>query len=152
MKRYLPFILFIIGFSGCKEDVALRDWIKKVDELRIKALEAMPQTPYQSEQHHAFRNYFGQIEQVTVQLVQSKDYKAAFNRAIAKVDLKDACGRVFLGHQDWQAILDNCTKNGLFICSEEVRVYSDLVVEIRKQLVPEQQKRFDQTPECQGAL
>ncbi|HAZ14662.1 MAG: hypothetical protein A2X86_06240 [Bdellovibrionales bacterium GWA2_49_15] len=153
MKKYFPWVLiFFVCLSGCKEDAVIREWVKKVDALRAKTLEAMPQTPYQTEQHHAFRDYFFEIEQMTLQLVQSKDYTAAFNRAIVKVDLKDTCARVFLSRQDWEFILDHCTKNGLFICSEEVRVYSELVTEIRKQLVPAQQKRFDQTPECQGAL
>ncbi|MEK6623323.1 MAG: hypothetical protein AABY86_00045 [Bdellovibrionota bacterium] len=153
MNKYLACLIFLmISASGCKEDTIVRELIKKVDGLRAKAIEAMPQTPYQVEQHHALRDYFFEIEQITMQLVQSKDYRTAFNRAVAKIDLKDACARVFLGRPDWQFILDHCTKNGLFVCSEEVRVYADLVAEIRKQLIPAQQQRFDQTPECHEAL
>ena len=153
MKSFLPWlVLLILTASGCKEDAVIREWAKKVDVLRVKSLEAMPQSPYQAEQHHAFRDYFLEIEQMTIQLVQSEEYTAAFNRGIAKIDLKDVCARVFLEREDWQFIFDHCTKNGLFICAEEVRVYVDLVTEIRKRLVPKQQQRFDQTPECRAAF
>ncbi len=142
----------MMGVGGCDDSTAVQAWVKKVEPLRTTAEGAMSAVPYQLAQHQAFKDYFSEIEQIAVRLVQDKDFAAAFNKAVAKVDLKNACARVFMERRAWQFIAENCTKNGLFICSEEVRVYPDLVAGIRKQLVPAEQRRFDMTPACQRAL
>ncbi|MGK5087363.1 hypothetical protein WDW86_07375 [Bdellovibrionota bacterium FG-2] len=140
------------GLSGCNENVAVQEWIGRVDPLRAKTVESVNSFPYHLEQHQAFKNYFSEIEQIALKLTQDKTYVTNFNNALAKTNFQDACARVFIPLQDWQTIMGHCLKNGLFICSEEVRVYPELVSAIRGLLVPEQQKRFDSTPSCQRAL
>ena len=143
---------FLLGVAGCDETAAIKQWVAKVEPLRVKAVGEISSVPYQAAQHQVFKNYFAEIGGTALRLVQDNDFATAFNKAIAKTDLKDACVRVFMERRDWEAIRDHCLRNGLFICAEEVRVYPDLVASIRSRLVPEQQRRFDAVPECERAL
>ena len=140
------------GIAGCDEAVAVRDWVNSTNQLRVDAVAAKSATPYKAAQHQAFRSYFSEIEQMAVRLTQDHDFSGKFNKAIGTIDLKDACAKVFMERTDWQIILKNCTKNHLFICSDEVKYYPDLVAGFRKQLLPELQKKFDGIPACKNAL
>lgn len=142
----------LLGVSGCDETAAVRGWIATLEPLRVKAAAEIHAVPYQTAQHLAFKNYFHEIETTALKLVQDRKFAEKFNQAVAKTDLKDTCARVFMERRDWESIAANCLRNGLFICSEEVRVYPEMVAGIRKKLIPDQQRRFDAAPSCQAAL
>ena len=73
MNKYLACLIFLmISASGCKEDTLVREMIKKVDGLRARQSETIPQTPYQVEQHHALRDYFLKLNKSLCNLYKVK--------------------------------------------------------------------------------
>lgn len=148
----LTLSILTAGISGCDEKAAVDDWVNKVNPLRVKVRNDLNVVPYQTQQQQDFRNYFVEIENMAVKLKQDPQYASAFNDAVSKMDLKDLCAKVFVVRTDWQVIMDNCSKNGFFLCSDEVKFYPDMVSGVRKALAADQQRRFDGTPACKSAL
>jgi hypothetical protein len=140
------------GIAGCDEKAAVDDWANKINPLRVKVRGDLNAIPYQTQQQQDFRNYFVEIENMAVKLKQDSSYATAFNQAVSKMDLKDLCAKVFVARADWQVIMANCSKNGFFLCSDEVKFYPDMVAGMRKPLAADQQRRFDGTPACKSAL
>jgi len=148
----LAVLAFCSGASSCDEKTLVNDWVSKVNPARAKVRTGMKVVPYQLQQQTDFKSYFGEIGTMAVRLTQDSDYAEGFNQGVAKSDLKVLCGKVFIERAEWETIVGNCTKNGFFLCSDEVKYYPDLVTALRKLLTPDLQRKFDSTPPCRNAL
>lgn len=143
----MSFIGLLI-LTSCHEVEELRAWVNQMESLRNQVRSFMDEVPYQEKQHQAFKNYFSEIEKLALKLVKDPTYARDFNRAVASVDLADLCARVFVNRLDWESLIERCTRNSFFLCSDEVRFYPDLIGAMRKTLSPDQQQRFDAAETC----
>lgn len=147
----LGFIV-LSGISGCDESKDIQNWVDNVSKLRTAALKQSEVKPYRDEQYNALKDYFAEINQMALALKNDSKLAERFNDAFGKVDPKQTCAKVLVQRPEWEFMMRRCTKNRFFLCSEEVRAYPTLVSALREKLKPEQQKRFDQTSVCWGAL
>lgn len=141
------------GISGCDDEGQdIQNWVENTSKLRATAKEQGNIVPYRQQQFKALKAYFAEINQMALALKNDANFAGRFNNAVARADLKATCAKVFITRPEWQDMVERCTRNNFFLCAEEVRAFPDMVGTMRGKLVPEQQKRFDQTPSCRAAL
>ncbi len=116
--------------------------------LRAEAEKLADTIPYQAEPQEAFRAYFSELESMAFRLKQDPSFAKSVGKAVAKADLDATCTAMFMPKPIWERITANCDRNGIFLCSEKIRGYSDSVAAFRDALPPAQQSRFNATPSC----
>ncbi len=145
--------MLIFFFVACNEEEEIQTWIQKMDTLRSEAQKESTQTPYGQPQYEAFKKYFSELNQRVLTLKNDEKLQKPFNSVVEKSNLQDdLCPKIFLTKNEWQTIMHNCTRNRFFLCSEEVRSYSDMVSSLRNQLTSQNQNRFDTASSCKDAL
>lgn len=145
-------LTMLTGISGCDESEEIKNWVENTSKMRITALAQSEVVPYRSSQYEALKTYFSEINQMALALKNDSKHSDRFNSAVAKSDLKVICPKVFIERRQWQAIMERCTRNRFFLCSEEVRAYPAMVLALREILIAEPQKKFDQTNDCRNLL
>ncbi|MEK6706347.1 MAG: hypothetical protein AABZ06_11215 [Bdellovibrionota bacterium] len=156
IRLFLLVGVLAIG-SGCKDPAEFTNWVKKTGELREKADPLIDLIPYSREQQEAFRDYFTELEKVALRLKNDKKFTVSFNELFKKTtgasragvaDLKTICETILMPKERWLRLVSGCTKNGFFLCSEEVAHYPEFVSALRDSLVEVQRKKFDSTAVC----
>lgn len=145
-------LLIFTGISGCDETADIQGWVENTSKIRIVALKQAEVSPYRNEQHKALKAYYAEINQMALALKNDSKFRGRFNAAVAKANLKEVCGKVFVNRNEWQTMMTRCTRNRFFLCAEEVRAYPDLISAMRDGLSTEQRKRFDQTDSCREPM
>ena len=120
MKKIISLLLFLITVIGCK-DQSLQNWARDIEAKKKEAITQSTIVPYRQAQHEAFRNYFRALTEMAYQLKTDNGFRLKFKAALRGVDLNRYYERVFISTAHWQVILQGCTKNRFFLCSEEVR-------------------------------
>ena len=140
------------GVSGCDDNGQdIQNWVDRVSALRTTAKQQGDVVPYRQPQFKALKAYFAEMNQMALALVNDSKFASRFNSAVARADLKTTCAKVFLTRAEWKVMMERCTRNNFFLCSEEVRAYPEMVTTLRGKLGADQQKRFDQTAACRAA-
>ena len=148
--RLIAIPAIALSLSGC-ESQGIQTWVESTNELRLNAQKQGEVVPYRREQFEALKSYFGTIGEMALSLKNDEDLARRFNRAIAKSDLNDTCAKVFIARDEWEVMVERCTRNDFFLCAEEVRAYPEMVESLRGSLYEAQKIRFDATPSCMVA-
>lgn len=145
-------VVVLSGIAACDESQDIENWVENTNKLRLAARQQSDKVPYRQEQFNAFKSYFSELNQMALALRNDVQFGARFNAAILQSDLGATCAKVFMSRNEWQLILDRCTRNNFFLCSDEVRAYPEVTTAIREQLGAEQRRRFDDAKACRAAL
>lgn len=146
------FALTSIAISGCDENKDMKSWADDTARLRGAAEEQIPNTPYRKQQHVAFKAYYSELGQMALALRNDETLRARFNQVVSQNDMNALCKKIFSDRDLWNKLVQSCTKNRFFLCAEEVRAYPDFVRGIRAALLPELQRKFDQSGTCKSDL
>jgi hypothetical protein len=150
--RTLLIAMTVLVVAGCKEGKELNAWVEATEKFKVKAQDATAVMPYRAEQQEAFKAYFSQVTEMANRLKDDSAFSDKFSKLASTSDLSMVCGKVFLPKTEWSVIVERCTRNGFFLCAEEVKSYGDVVTVIRSYLSTEMKQRFDGTPTCAAAI
>jgi len=138
--------------TGCKGKWNGDEWVQSTDVAKQVVLAAIPQVPYQKEQHEALKAYFEKPEAL-LQLFQEEPKAAqGFNEYLSKQDFEVICAKTLLTARDWATAVGHCQKNRYFLCSESVRQYPEEIRNLRESLNAENQSRFEAAESCRAAV
>ena len=149
---YLALATSILFSQGCMNE---KEWNQKLArwELLKRDVETQIESlPYRRPQHEAFKAYFQEINEFSIQIKGEPSLAAAFNQKLMKHDFNSLCEKILMSSQQWRLLISRCTKNGLFLCSEDVRSYSTSIQLIRNSLTAQNQASFDSAPHCSESL
>jgi len=144
--------IIAMGISGCDESKDIQNWVDHAGELRAKAEDQLPNTPYRRDQHGAFKSYFTELNNMALNLKTDEKLKRRYNEAAGQANLNDVCRKLFVPRSRWLTLMQNCRKNRFFLCAEEVRAYPTQVEGMRAALNAELQRKFDQAASCQAGM
>lgn len=105
--------------------------------------------PYRNPEHLVIKNYFESLKEETAALAKEPKRLKRLNTYLLTLDPATLCSDLFIDQGSWETVVKNCTKNRFFLCSEEVKNYSELKSSFQSVLNNENQGRFKATPECQ---
>jgi hypothetical protein len=152
MRTILIFIaLLSLSLSGCDEKKVFSETVGELNRLRGVAVSQMDMTPYRKDQYQAFQAYFAQAAEWVLMLKSDAKTAKGFNAALDRQDLNALCEKLFVSRSAWTRIMENCTRNRFFLCSEEVRAYPDLLRALRESMSEANRIRFDQGENCKKA-
>ncbi|MBY0471444.1 hypothetical protein K2X30_09775 [bacterium] len=141
-----------IGMAGCNDGQEIKDLIQNTNRLQIQMRSQASIVPYRLEQHQVLKEYFAEIANLALSLKRNSKFAETFNAMALNENLNDICGKVLISKsKEWAGVIQQCTRNGYFLCAEEVRAYPEIVSTIREKLNMELQKKFDQAEQCRMA-
>ena len=119
-----------------------------LEKLKTSLEAIVDQSPYQSEQHAVIENYFKNLNDLSLELKNFPKSRSRFNNMVARSGLDSFCSKVFIDQKRWTDLESNCTKNGFFLCAEEVRSFSMSKTLLRDQLNKDLKTKFEATNSC----
>lgn len=141
----------LVVLSGCRDgEMAAR--ISGLESLRAAASKQVEHAPYRLAQHQAFKAYFAQIESIARDLRERKGAARSLGRALKKAEFESLCARVWMPKAEWITLVSLCSRQGFFLCAEEVRAYPDLVRAFRDGLPEPERVRFMESKACREVL
>jgi hypothetical protein len=143
--------VLILGLGACDDQGTVQNWIENTARLKTEAIMQIPNVPYRDTQHHAFKEYFSELNELRLALPQNDKFREGLNKALSQTNLNELCLKIFMKRETWEKLVTNCTKNRFFLCTEDVKTYPDFFNEFRNSLNTELQKKFDSTTACQDA-
>lgn len=149
ITRISALVFLMFGLVGCDKSQDLQIWLQNTYSLKATARVQSAIIPYRTVQHQALKEYFTALTTKALELKSKPKYAAQFNLVLSKSDLSQLCEKVFLPKEEWRVIIQHCTRNRFFLCSEEVRAYPQAVSSLRELLTDTLKQRFDETAACQ---
>lgn len=144
MKSLLLLLIPLHSFANT-ESITL---LNKISSEKASLENIISVTPYKIEEHKVIKKYFEGIKEQSNLLQQNTKKLRRFNTYLAEQDLQLICDDIFLSKEKWNLLLNNCTKNRFFLCSEEVRAYEQIKDDFKKVLSLEIQNRLKEDPSC----
>lgn len=146
-------LLSVLAFSGCDDDLKdIQGQVQLISSKRTTAQMASRVPPYRTPHQQAFKGYFSDLMSMGLSLKNDAQFAQRFNQAVGQSNLQEMCSKFFFPKSEWQTIMERCTRNRFFLCSEEVRAYPVVVRVFKDHLNSGQRARFEQTPSCTAAL
>jgi hypothetical protein len=154
-RRPLGFALICLGFftaSGCVSTDEFAKWADGVEPLKKTALQEVTSPTLGKTQHQAFKAYFSSLAVMAYSLqddlAKAKDFESSFTAA----DAKSLCAKTLISRAQWTEFDQACSRNGFFLCADEVRAYPEIIASLRSRLHGEALSKFDGEPLCKSAL
>ncbi len=133
--------------TGCK-DFSIEEWTKETRILRAE-VESLPEVSRLNSAEYALtKNYFSRISDLALQLTENPKQAERLDSNLRKKNLDEVCEDLFLREESWKLLMKKCTSGRFFVCSEELRVYPDLIKAIRMKLSPALQNTFNNSDSC----
>lgn len=118
-------------------------------ETQLKSLEGViDRVPYGQEQHTAIESYFKKLNVFALNIKDYSNTSKAFNNYVGRYGAETFCKKSFLDSKRWSDLTANCTKNGFFLCAEEVRGFSAMKKSLKDSLRDDLKKSFDASRFC----
>ena len=141
IRRPLSVALAALILSACNPEVGQVPTLDELGRLKQDVLAQAGRVPYRTEQHAAFKAYFGALARLAAQATSLQSGQTgAFNPSL--------CTTALISSAQWSELMQRCTRNRFFVCSEEVRAYPELIAALRSVLSGESARRFDSDPVC----
>lgn len=147
MKTALILFFAMSSAAFAQQEVGTR--LGSISKSRVDLEAVMDNKPYKAEEHKAIKSYFTALESLNQDLSTYPKYKKNFNSKVRALGVEVVCKEIILEKTQWNELVNNCTKNGFFLCAEDVKQYIDLRKNLSKQLDADLKTTFDQTPQCQ---
>lgn len=146
MKTSLIMCLFLLVSTAYAQSV---DQEIQTLEVQLKATEGMiDRTPYKEEQHLIIESYFKKLNDFALNIKDYSNTSKAYNKYVGRYGADSFCKKVFLDSKRWSDLVANCSKNGFFLCAEEVRGFSDVKKSLKEALRDDLKKNFEASKFC----
>lgn len=122
--------------------------VEGIAKLKGSLESIIDQAPYQADQHIAIENYFKNLSALALEVKDFPKSRNRFNSLVARTGLDSFCSKVFVDQRRWLDLETNCTKNGFFLCAEEVRSFSASKNLLKDQLGKDLKIKFEATDSC----
>ena len=147
MKKLFLTFSAVILVTGCN-DFSIEEWTKETRTLRAE-VESLPGVSKLSSEEYALtKQYFSRISDLALQLTENPKQAERLDSNLRQKNLDEVCGDLFLREESWKLLMKKCTTGRFFVCSEELRVYPDLIKSIRMKLSPSLQETFNNSNSC----
>lgn len=142
---YLLMLTFVTS-ALAQEDVGSRS--AKVASLKITLESVIDRGPYKDQQQNAIKAYFAELDSLIQDLSDYPKYLRKFNQYLRNTGIDPFCKSTILDLKRWSDLMNNCTKNGFFLCSEDVKNYPTTKLTLQKSLDDDNKTEMTKLPSC----
>lgn len=148
MKHLITFIFLTISV-GCfgQENAESRTEKLSVKKSELEAI--LNNKPYKAEEHTKIKAYFAELGSFVEDLQLYSKYRRRFNQFLRNAGVETFCQTAYLEKKSWDELVRNCTKNNFFLCTEEVKTYSEQKAAMKELAESDIKSQLETLPDCQ---
>lgn len=146
MKTFIAFLIIIFSGSAFAQDVDT--YLEEVSASKSNVENSIDKLPFGTAEHETFRSYFQSLQTFAEDVLNSKRFRRRIDSYANRNGLDQLCEQAFLAEDHWEKLLSNCTKNGFFLCAEEVKKYKEYRANLGKALSTATKEAFFKNPKC----
>lgn len=123
--KMLIITLITLTFSSCRYGVTYSE----LSELKAKKekVETTLNSDLNIENQKKLRDYFKGVKELVYDLSSNSSMQSYMHRKFFRYFSQEMCTDSVLSKKQYDVIMSKCTVSGFYICSEEVRSYSDIL-------------------------
>lgn len=144
--KILIFLISILSFSAFAQTVEQN--IEILGQKKSEIDSFLDKTPYQNEQHSVMESYFQGMNKFALEVRDFSRSTTRFNNVVSRMGVSQFCNKVLLDLKRWEDLKQNCTRNGFFVCAEEVRSYDVAKNILKNKLNNKLKKEFEENGVC----
>lgn len=130
-----------------QEDVVTRS--DKLSAQKTNLISLIDKRPLTDEDHANIKAYFSELKSLDKDLGLSFRYLKRFQTYLMNVGAATFCANSLLEKNKWTELVKRCTKNGFFLCTDEVKVYPDIKQSLFGKLNEELKTEMGKYTECE---
>lgn len=146
MKFLIIFALLFSQIAFAQQEVGQRTSALEKNRADLEGL--IDRRTYTEDDHKVMKTYFSSVNSFVADLGSYPRYVRRFNSYVRSVGVETFCGNVFLDLLRWKGLVSNCTKNGYFLCSDEVMTFSETKKKLSDKLETDLKGEFEKLEKC----
>lgn len=128
MKYLLPLIL--IAISSCRYGVSYSELLDL--EKKKEAVIEIAEKDLTLSNQRILKDYFNSIKELVYDLKNDTGMRNYFHRKYFRYFRPEMCEKLILPNSEYIEVLNKCNVSGFYICSEEVKYYKEMLLEVKK--------------------
>ena len=148
--NYIMILLSVLILSSCKYNVtfsklnSLEDSKNRVEKVASENITAENQV--------ILKKYFSTIKNITYEFLSNTKMQEYTHKKFSKYFNENKCNNILLSAKVYKDILNKCTVNGFYICSDEVRAYQKVLISAKGLLRKNELKNILDNQSCKEKL
>lgn len=148
--KYLLMIISVMLLSSCKYGTTFSQ-LKNLNELK-KEVEAASTEELTRENQLKLRAYFSSIKDIAYEFMNNSKMQKYTHKKFSKFFSDSICSDVVLDQATYIELMNKCTVNGFYICSEEVKSYKGILVSVKKLFNEKEIEMITANESCKSKL
>lgn len=146
MKSLFFLTVFFSQFLYAQQDIGQRS--ADIAKSRSDLEGLLDKRSYTEEDHKIIKAYFYALNAFESDLNLYSKYRKRFNGHIRSVKVSSFCSSTFLDASRWKSLVNNCTKNDYFLCTDDVMTFIDTKKKLSEKLDADLKTEFEKTDKC----
>lgn len=146
MKSLIIFSLFICQVAFAQQDVGQRTSALSKARADIEAV--VDRRNFSDEDHRVIKEYFSSLNSFESDISQYPKYRRRLNTSVRSTGVESFCGSVLLDVARYNSLVSNCTKNGFFLCTDDVMTLVETKKKLSENLDTDLKTEFDKIDKC----
>lgn len=146
MKLIFALIVVSSQFAFAQQDIGQR--VTALAKERADLEGVVGRKSFTEEDHKVIRAYFSSLNSFDADLEMYPKYRRRFDYSIRSIGVASFCENVFLDLGRYRELTSSCTKNGYFLCSDEVMTFKDTKKRLSEKLEADLKTEFEKLSNC----
>lgn len=148
--KLLILSIMLISLTSCKYERTFSD-VKNLEEKRI-SVEQIQFEDLNVDNQKVLRNYFSSLKEVAYEFKNSKRIQKYTHRKFFKYFDITLCNKILLPQKTYKRLMSKCNVSGFYICSEEVKYYTQILSEMKSLLTEVEISNIRKDSICESKL
>ena len=148
--KLLILSIMLISLTSCKYGRTFSD-VKNLEGKKI-SVENIQFEELTVENQKVLRDYFSSLKEVAYEFKNNEYIQNYTHRKFFKYFDGSLCDKVLLSQATYQTIMNKCNVSGFYICSEEVKYYSQILIEVKNLLTQTEVSTIRKDQSCESKL
>jgi hypothetical protein len=148
--KYIIVLFAALLLSSCRYSSTYSE-LKDLKTSKTK-LELIPNQDLNEENQIALRTYFSGIKNVVYAFVSDTRMQEYTHRKFYKYFNESLCEDLLVSESIYKKLINKCTVNGFYICSDEVRAYKKILTSVKVLFSKKELMSITENKNCKDKL
>ena len=148
--KILLLSMMLLSLTSCKYGRTFSD-VKNLEEKK-NSVENIQFEELDLSNQEVLRDYFSSLKEVAYEFKNNSYIQNYTHRKFFKYFDSTLCNKILLSQATYQTIMNKCNVSGFYICSEEVKYYSQILIEVKNLLTQTEISNIRKDQSCESKL
>ena len=148
--KILLLSMMLLSLTSCKYGRTYSD-VKNL-EGKKNSVENIQFEELDLSNQQVLRDYFSSLKEVAYEFKNNSYIQNYTHRKFFKYFDSTLCNKILLSQATYQTIMNKCNVSGFYICSEEVKYYSQILIEVKNLLTQTEISYIRKDQSCESKL